>query len=268
MLFSFFLIITYYNYSGVCSMDFKDGLTSKDWSVRMIIGIILLGEKKDMSCLSKIGLRPRGFKPIEWTSLFNCLSENRLFPSQHCNNIYWNSWFRDVIFKCTGMCWDLLFLKSCKQWLKCSWNYLLLRSDVRQTLRIFNYKHLPCKCQSSGHKYPALDVRSLPFFFINSFNMSIFQCADICLSIVGHYVRQCIGVNHAIGSCHLCSPGMTEVTGTGRMTQGSKQRLPTGKHCDGKSTIYKFIAYLWIFSCKCSYYRGMGPSESCFIARG
>lgn len=46
MLFSFFLIITYYNYSGVCSMDFKDGLTSKDWSVRMIIGIILLGEKR------------------------------------------------------------------------------------------------------------------------------------------------------------------------------------------------------------------------------
>ena len=55
----FFLIVAYYNYSGICSMDFKNGLTSKDWNVRMIIGIILLGGKNNsMSCLSKMGLRP------------------------------------------------------------------------------------------------------------------------------------------------------------------------------------------------------------------
>ena len=66
MIVSFFLIVAYYNYSGICSMDFKKWFdqqrlecTDDHWDNSS------WGKNNSMSCLSKMGLRPRGFKPIE-----------------------------------------------------------------------------------------------------------------------------------------------------------------------------------------------------------
>ena len=60
------------------------------------------------------------------------------------------------------------------------------------------------------------------------------------------------------------------------MTQGSKQRLPTEKkkHCNGKSTIYefiayyKFIAYLWIFHVNAHIIGGWAPASRVSLPEG
>ena len=80
------------------------------------------------------------------------------------------------------------------------------------------------------------------------------------LSIVGHNVRQCIGVNHAVGSCHLRVTGMTTCD---EVNSPRVQRLPSRN----QRLQWKIHHLQMIFPCQCPS-RGIPYSQVvCLIFR-